>query len=343
MTTLLASYDAVLFDLDGTLFVGQQPLAGAVETVDDVRRGHRIGYLTNNSSRRPGQVARHLSELGFTATDQEVVTSGQAAARVLRDRLPAAASVLVVGTDGLAGEITDVGLSVTDRADAADAVVQGHSFEQTWRVLAEACLAIRGGALWVACNVDSTLPTERGEVPGNGALVAALRVATGREPTVAGKPEPMLFTEATRRLGAGRALVVGDRLETDIAGAVTAGLPSLLVLTGVSDAHAVLAAPEDHRPTHLGADLGALYEDVERTRPGPSASWSVRGDGRELVLGHDGDHAPDGSPVVALRALCDVHWRRGGGPARVRAGDERAATTLRTLGLSSPPERAGVG
>ncbi len=335
MTSVLEEHDSLFFDLDGTLFLGATPVLGAPEALSDAAaRGHRIAYLTNNGSRSAAQVGEHLCELGFTARAPDVVTSGQAAASILAELLPAGSVVLVVGTESLATEVTERGLRTTDRAEDAAGVVQGHSPGTGWPLLAEACVAIRSGALWVACNVDATLPTERGELPGNGSMVAALRTATGAEPVVAGKPERWLFTEALRRTGATRALVVGDRLDTDIGGANAAGLASLHVLTGVSRAADVLAATEPLRPRYLGADLAGLHTDAELARPVLRAPWRVHRDGDGLLLGTD-DDAEDAEPVGALRALCEVHWAGGGGPVPVRADGEVAGRALRELGLAS--------
>ncbi|HEY2204152.1 MAG TPA: HAD-IIA family hydrolase [Pseudonocardia sp.] len=354
MTVLRERYRALLFDLDGTLFRGRTAVPGAVAALSDAATaGCQIGYLTNNGSRSGPQVVEHLRELGFAATVREVITSGQAAARVLAQRLAPGCSVLVVGTESLAAEVTGAGLRVTRRAEDADAVVQGHSPDTAWPVLAEACLAIRAGALWVACNIDATLPDERGVLPGNGSMVAALERATDRHPVVAGKPEPALFHEAVARTGIREALAVGDRLDTDILGAYRAGLPSLLVLTGVSDAAALLAAPEEQRPTYIGADLGALRADPQGLRPAGDPRWSVRPDGATLRLGDgdgegdgggdgDGGASPEGDPVGALRALCAVHWERRGGPVTVRADGGRAAEALRALGLGDGPDSAAA-
>ncbi|HTK67230.1 MAG TPA: HAD-IIA family hydrolase [Pseudonocardia sp.] len=335
MTSLLEAHDVLLLDLDGTLFRGATPIPGAVEMIArSARDGHQIGYLTNNGSRSPREVAAHLTRLGFEADESEVVTSGQAAGRLLAERLPAGASVLVIGTEDLRQEVRGVGLNVTDTAEDADAVVQGHSPETAWPLLAEGCLAIRAGALWVACNVDTTLPTERGELPGNGSMVAALRTATGAEPLVAGKPEPWLYTEAVRRTGARRALMIGDRLDTDMAGAHAAGLPSLAVLTGVSGPGEMLRAVESERPTYIGADLRALDEDIETVSAVAAPPWKVTVEGAELVLSGDGTSGPY-DEVAALRGLCGVHWARGGGAVTVRAGDGAAAEALLALGLSA--------
>lgn len=335
MSRLLDAHDVLLLDLDGTLFRGATPISGATDVLARAASaGHQIGYLTNNGSRNAREVAAHLSNLGFEASESAVVTSGQAAGRLLADKLPAGAAVLVIGTADLRQEVLNAGLTLTDQADDADAVVQGHSPDTAWPLLAEGCLAIRAGALWVACNVDTTLPTERGELPGNGSMVAALRTATGAEPLVAGKPEPWLFTEAVRRTGARRALMIGDRLDTDIAGANAAGLPSLAVLTGVSGAAEILCADQSQRPTYIGSDLGALEDDLASVSIDSGPPWAVTVEDAGLLLATDGSPGPL-DEVGALRALCAAHWARGGGAVTVRAGDDTASAALRTLGLAS--------
>jgi HAD superfamily hydrolase (TIGR01450 family) len=331
VTDLLSRHDVLLADLDGTLYRGRGAVPGAVEAVGDAKkRGVRTVYVTNNASRRPSDVAAHLAELGFPASDGDVVTSSQAAAAMLAQQLPAGAQVLVVGTDALAAEVTRVGLSLTERADDAVAVVQGHSPDTGWRLLAEASVALRAGAVWVACNLDSTLPTERGLLPGNGAMVSALRVATGREPQVAGKPAPELLRRAVQRTGAAAALMVGDRLDSDVEGGRAAGLATLLVLTGVSDPAELLAAPGPLRPDYVGADMAALTRAPEELAPGARPGWDVRVTGPgALTLAAAGGT----DPLDALRTLCAAHWAAGGGAARVRADGPDAARALQALGL----------
>lgn len=332
MTDLLARHDVLLADLDGTLYRGPAAIPGAADAVKEAaRRGVRTAYITNNASRRPSDVAAHLAELGFPATEDDVVTSAQAGAALLAGRLPPGAPVLVVGTEALADEVRAVGLSITERADDAAAVVQGHSPTTGWPVLAEATVALRAGALWVACNLDPTLPTERGPLPGNGSMVAALRTATRREPQVAGKPAPALLEDAVRRTGARSPLMVGDRLDTDVEGGLAAGVATLLVLTGVSDGPELLGAPPERRPDLVGADLGALFRSPEDLTPGPRPGWTVRvvAPG-ELELAAT-SAAPD--PADALLALCGAHWAAGGGPARVAAADDDARRAVEALGL----------
>ncbi|GEL20171.1 HAD-IIA family hydrolase [Pseudonocardia asaccharolytica] len=331
MSSVLDRHDVLLADLDGTLYRGRRAVPGAVEAVvAAAAMGARTVYVTNNASRRPSEVAAHLAELGFPAVEPDVLTSSQAAAAMLAQQLEPGSPVLVVGTAALAEEIIGVGLSVTDRAGDAAAVVQGHSPDTGWRVLAEATVALRAGAVWVACNIDPTLPTERGPLPGNGSMVEVVRTASGREPQVAGKPAPRLLEQAVERSRARRPLVVGDRLDTDIEGGRAAGLATLLVLTGVTDAAEVLAAPPALRPDHLAADLSALTRPIDELTPGPRPGWQVERTGGTLVLSGAGtaDAALD-----ALRALCAAHWADGGGPVRVHAVGAAAARALAELGL----------
>lgn len=264
---LVSGYDLVLLDLDGVVYVGEEPVPGAVEAIKRLRSdGPRVMYATNNASRTPQQVAAVLTRLGVEAVAEDVVTSAMAAAAALRDRLAPGAAVLVVGAEALAEEIRRAGLQPVERADERPAaVVQGYAPDVGWRQLAEAAVAIRAGAQWVATNTDATLPTPRGPLPGNGSLVAALRTALERDPDlVVGKPQPTIFETAIRLVGAKQALVVGDRLDTDIAGARRAGLDSLLVLTGVTTQEDLANTPDPQRPTFVGADLGALFSPPVR-------------------------------------------------------------------------------
>ena len=332
MSASSPGYDAVLLDLDGTVLRGSEPVPGAPEAIEELRRsGTAVQFITNNASRGPEQVAEHLTGLGIHIAAEEVLTSGQAAVALLESQLPAGAAVLVVGTEALVAALRTAGLKpVTSATEHPAAVLQGHSPDTGWTRLAEACLAIRAGAVWGACNIDRTLPTERGLLPGNGAMVAALRTATDREPAVAGKPERPLLDTAMKRIGARRPLVVGDRLDTDIAGACAAGLESLLVLSGVADAAGLLAAGPEQRPVHVGADIGALREKLERTRIRPHPGWRVDIDDGSVLLHSDGTGA---DPLDALRTLCAVWWAQQGGPTQVRAGDECAGAALKALGL----------
>lgn len=315
---LTAAYDVALVDLDGVVYRGPEPVAGAPRALAEVRAaGLRLAFVTNNAARAPEAVAAHLAALGIAARPCEVVTSAQAAATVAADALPPGAPVLVCGGEGLRAAALERGLRLVSSADDRPAaVLQGLSLSLTYADLAEATLAVRGGARWIAANGDTTLPTSRGIQPGNGALVAAVAVATGRRPVVCGKPEPPLFLEAVRRCAATRPLVVGDRLDTDIEGAVRLGLPSLLVLTGVTDARAAVAASPGARPTYLAADLSGLlvpHPAVLLDHEGRSA----RCGGWHVALGRDGwDVDGGGDPLDGLRAVCALAWATGDGGAR---------------------------
>jgi HAD superfamily hydrolase (TIGR01450 family) len=249
-------------------------VAGAAEALAELReRGTPRAFATNNASRRAEAVAALLTSLGVPAEADEVTTSAQASAAILATRLPAGAAVLVVGAPALEAEVADVGLRPVELAgDAPLAVVQGYGPTVGWQQLAEASVAIRGGAQWVATNTDRTLPSPRGPLPGNGSLVAALATALGRGPDlVVGKPEPTLFEQIARARGAHRPLVVGDRIDTDVEGAYRAGMDSLLVLTGVSQQADLLHAPVEQRPTYVAADLRGLFADPDDVRVTASA------------------------------------------------------------------------
>ncbi|OZM70871.1 HAD family hydrolase [Amycolatopsis antarctica] len=326
---LLDRYGAVLLDLDGTVYHGSRPIPGAVEAVSAAReRGVAVRYVTNNASKSPDDVAGTLTGMGLPAEATEVRTSSQAAGRLLAQRLPAGATVLVVGARALEDEVLAAGLRpVREAGEDVTAVVQGHSPDTGWVDLAEACLAVRAGALWVAANVDATLPAERGLLPGNGSMVAALRTATDSEPLVAGKPAPPLFHAAAADTGV--PLVVGDRLDTDIAGGIAAGYDTLVVLTGVATPASVLAAVPGERAHYIAADLGALGATVAELAVGPQPGWDVAASGGTLTV--SGDGGPDDDPLALLRALCSVGWRDG--TTTVRPSGDAAAAALDRLGL----------
>ncbi|GAA2567610.1 HAD-IIA family hydrolase [Mycolicibacterium diernhoferi] len=331
MGTLAQEHDCLLLDLDGTVFRGHEPTTGAVESLAGVQA--RALYVTNNASRSAAEVATHLQELGFAAAPEDVVTSAQSAARLLAGQLPAGATVLIVGTDSLAAEIEAVGLKPVRTFDAEPvAVVQGHSPQTGWPDLSEAALAIRAGALWVAANVDRTLPSERGLLPGNGSMVAALRTATDSEPQVAGKPAPTLMNDALARGEFRTPLVIGDRLDTDIEGANAAGLPSLMVLTGVNNAADMVHAPVGSRPDYLAEDLRSLNADAATLRIGAHPAWRVDTDGSTVTVHATG--AEDGDPLSVVRAAAHAVWQGEGG-VRVRAGDDTARTALQRWSLLS--------
>ncbi len=313
MDALIDAYDGVLFDLDGVVYLGPVAVPGAPPAIARLReRDVAVGFVTNNAARTPGAVAAHLTELGIPAERADVVTSAQAGAQLLRRDLPEGSKVLAVGGDGVREALAEVGLTGVGSADDGPvAVLQGYGVDLTWQDLIEATVAIHHGARWVATNDDPTRPTDRGLVPGNGAAVAAVRVAVPIDPEVAGKPYRPLLDETVARLGARHPLFVGDRLDTDIAGATNAGLDSMLVLTGSHGAADLLAATPGSRPTHLGYDVGALLEPalvVELTqdtaRCGPATVRVVAG---RLELG-DAPTSTD-ARVAATWAAAHLAWR----------------------------------
>jgi HAD superfamily hydrolase (TIGR01450 family) len=338
--TLAGQYDLIVFDLDGVVYVGAQAVPRAPEAIRAlVAAGTPVAYATNNASRRATEVARLLTSLGVPARPEEVVTSARATAELLATELPAGAAVLPVGAPALREELAAVGLAPVTRAeDRPVAVVQGYGPDVGWAMLAEACVAVRAGARWVATNADATLPSPRGPLPGNGALVAAVATTLGRGPDlVVGKPAPGLLQAAARRQSAHRVLVVGDRLDTDIEGANRAGMDSLLVLTGVTTPADLLTAPEQQRPTFVAEDLGALLAPETASRlpdwQGGAAGqgrWRVTVEGCSLVLaGRDGG----GDRSDALRSLARAAWEHPQWTV-IRARDRSAADVLGELGLS---------
>ncbi|GFG69718.1 hypothetical protein MSEN_14380 [Mycolicibacter senuensis] len=326
---LAAEYDCLLLDLDGTVFRGGEPTVGAVETLAELPS--RALFITNNSSRGADEVAAHLNQLGFTAAAEDVATSAQIAAHLLAEQLPAGSRVLVVGTESLAAEIAAAGLEpVRLASDEPAAVVQGLSTETGWADLAEAALAIRAGALWMTTNVDKTLPSERGLLPGNGSMVAALRAATDAEPQVAGKPGPALLTEALTRGAFYAPLVVGDRLDTDIAAANAAALPSLMVLTGVNSARDAVGAVAEQRPTYIGHDLRAVHLDADGLAIGPQPQWQISVDGTTLTVAaaQPEEDDSDGLSIVRAVAAAVAEADLAGRPFTVESADDTAGQAL---------------
>jgi HAD superfamily hydrolase (TIGR01450 family) len=264
---LVSRYDAVVCDLDGVVYRGPSAVEHAVEVIGSL--AVPVLYATNNASRSPADVATHLRELGLDCTPEAVATSSQAGAWLLTDRHQPGSPVLAVGGAGVATALEEAGLTAVLPAEAAAgaevrAVLQGYGPAVTATDLAEAAYAVEAGATWAATNTDGTLPTDRGVAPGNGSLVAAVERAVGHPPDlVAGKPAPPLYLMCAQRLALPptRVLAVGDRLDTDIEGAVAAGMDSLLVLTGVDDLAAPLEAPARRRPTWVAPDLRSLLAD----------------------------------------------------------------------------------
>lgn len=302
---LSTDHDIAMLDLDGVVYRGPDAVPGAADALAVAQeRGLRLAYITNNASRTAQQVADKLVAMGLAGVQaQDVVTSAQAVAHLMADALPGGSAVLLIGGEGLRAPLEERGLRcVVSLDDDPVAVVQGFHPDIGWAELAEAAYAVQSGLPWYASNTDMTVPTARGIAPGNGSLVQAVRNATGVEPIVAGKPERALFDETVARVGGERPLMVGDRLDTDIDGAVGAGIASLAVLTGVSTLQDIADAGPGHRPSYVSADLAGL-DEVHR----------------EVLV--DGVAATCGSAEVT----------HDGTSLRVTRGDRRATDTLRAL------------
>jgi glycerol-1-phosphatase len=310
--TLGTVYDVALLDLDGVVYLGGHAIPGAPEALTRAKsNGMRLAYVTNNASRTPAAIAALLTGMNAPAGPADVVTSAQAAARLLAEKLPSRAKVLVIGAMALRLAVREHGLvPVSSAADKPLAVVEGYAPGIGYASLAEGGLAVRAGALFVGTNADSTIPSSRGIAPGNGSLLQVIAYATGTKPIIAGKPETPLHRESVIRTGAKNPLVVGDRLDTDIEAAHRAGADSLLVLTGVSrPADAVLAIPAQ-RPTYIAETLDALLQPYPRvTRTGDGAAcggWTAlrTGAGPLALKG-------TGTAIDGLRALATAAWDSG--------------------------------
>jgi HAD superfamily hydrolase (TIGR01450 family) len=250
-------YHAIQLDLDGVLYRWPEPIPDAAEAVAALRSsGKRIAFVTNNSSRTPEQVAEALASVGVDARTEEVVTSALATAAILVER--GIGSAFVIGEDGLIGALTDAGIRVVDSsADEVDAVVVGFDRGADYGKLKDASVLVQRGVALVASNADASFPAPGGESwPGAGALLAAIETTTGTRGEVFGKPEPPLFERALASAGGGRPLVVGDRLDTDIAGASRLGWDSALVLTGDAGREDLEGSP--WKPTFIVDDLSGL-------------------------------------------------------------------------------------
>jgi glycerol-1-phosphatase len=328
------AYDVALLDLDGVVYLGGTAIPGAAEALRKaVAAGMRLAYVTNNAFRTPAAIAALLTSFGAPASPQDVVTSAQAAARLLAERLPAGAPVLVIGGSGLRMAVRERGLRpVSVAADKPQAVVQGYSPDVSYSMLAEGGLAVAAGALFVASNGDLTLPSSRGRQPGNGSLIQVIATATGVQPLVAGKPEPPLHRESVLRTGARHPLVVGDRLDTDIEGAHRVGTDSMLVLTGVTGPAEAVAAPPSQRPAYLAEDLSGLLEPHPEVSAEDGAfgcrGWTARMSADQLELDGGGER------IDGLRALCAAAWAAAG-EASMSADAARAALRQLEHGASN--------
>jgi HAD superfamily hydrolase (TIGR01457 family) len=253
-------YDAFLFDLDGVLYRGTEPVAAAAESLAQLRTlGKGIAFVTNNSGRTPAAVVEHLRSVGVPATADEVETSALTTAALLAER--GVGRAFVVGEAGLVEALTGAGVQVlAGEPVRADAVVVGWDRAADYAKLRIASVLVQRGAALIATNPDGSYPAADGtRWPGAGALLAAIETTTGVRGEVVGKPHAPLLLAALERAGGKRPLLVGDRLDTDIAGAVGLGWDSMLVLTGISSRED--AAASSMRSTYVAEDLRALFDD----------------------------------------------------------------------------------
>lgn len=309
---LVSLYDLVMLDLDGVVYVGAEAVPGAPEHLARARgEGAHLAFITNNASRTPDAVARKLVGVGVEARPEDVVTSAQAAARVLRDRYGPGARVACLGAAGLLEALRGEELEPTSVEDPdAVAIVTGYAPEAVWRDIMRAAVRVRDGLPWLASNADLSLPTPFGTAPGHGVLVRLIEQFADVTAEVAGKPERPLLDETVRRVGGRRPLMVGDRLDTDIAGGRRSAIDSLLVLTGVTDLEAYVAAGVEERPDFVARDLAGLFEvhpaPIESRQGWACGGWQARMDGDRLVVSGAGDPGD---------------WWRAVGPAAWRARD----------------------
>jgi HAD superfamily hydrolase (TIGR01450 family) len=314
---LTERHDLAMLDLDGVVYIGGNAVPGAPEHLARAAdAGMRLAFITNNAARPPATVAAHLRDLGVAAEPGDVVTSAQAAARVLAERHGRGARVVLLGADGLREALTEAGLVPVGVDDEADAVVSGYGPEVLWRDIMRVAVRVREGLPWVASNRDHTIPTAYGVAPGHGVLVETVERFSGVTPTTAGKPERPLLDETVRRVGGERPLMVGDRLDTDIEGARNAGVDSLLVLTGVTGLPELIAARPVERPTYLAPDLAGLTEACAAPEVTDGAAslggWTASVRSGALTTSGEGS-AADWWRVVAVAAW--THLDENGEPA----------------------------
>lgn len=252
---------AWLIDMDGVIYVGADVLPGAVDFIQNLQEnGHQFLFLTNNATKTPDQSAERLAKMGIDVPSSTIFNSAMATAAYLSEKFPPPKRVFVLGGYGIQVALSEAGYDLLKRADDAEIVVSALDQNATYADFAEAALAIAAGCPWIATNADPSLPTERGNLPGAGAMIAVLSTTTGREPDIVGKPSVPIFEQALERLGVGPhdAVMVGDRLSTDILGGHQAGMKTLCVLTGISSR--AMAEAYDPRPDWIVTDLRAVLD-----------------------------------------------------------------------------------
>ena len=309
---VLDKFETLLLDLDGVIYEGNKAIVDAVDSISSLKsKGVQVGYITNNASRTSETIAEQLRSFGLELNEDDVITSAQAGALLLKEIIPAGSKVLVVGGEGLRSNVLLSGFEIVETSkDSPVAVIQGFDPKVSWNDLAQASFAIQQGAIWVATNQDWTIPREEGLAPGNGTLVSAVHTAVGKLPVVAGKPEKAIFETALLRFGSLSAIYVGDRLDTDVLGANRAGLGSALVMTGVTTRKELLAAKPDSRPSYiLGTlkDLLGSYQAPVRTKRGYKlGSAEVELLGQKVLVSYG-----DPKSLEALKCACLTIWDSG--------------------------------
>ena len=331
---LLEGYDLAMFDLDGVIYVGRHAIPGVAERLQRVRdNGGHLAFVTNNASRTPENIANRLVKLGIHAAPADVVTSAQAAARVVTQRFGPDAAVVLLGGAGLEAALAAEGVRITTEAGEASAVVSGYGPDVLWKDVMRAATLVRGGLPYIASNTDLTIPTDEGLAPGHGVLVAAIAGFAGVEPIVAGKPARPLMDETIRRVGGERPLMVGDRLDTDIEGAHAVGVDSLLVMTGVTHLAELVTATPELRPSYIAPDLEGLFE--AHGVPDHQESQTRLGGWVATVHGQALEMAGTGSSADWWRVVAAASWA-----ALDRSGSPVDVTNLQPPVASTPASEA---
>ena len=338
---LAQSFQRFVLDLDGVVWTGDEPVPGAPETIRSLRdAGKRLAFVTNNSWQTPEAYAKKLADIGAQGEESEIVTSSDAVASLLRSQIPAlrGRAAYVIGGAGLIERVSELGVRISDGADPTECsiVVVGIDRELTYDKLRIATLAIRAGAAFVASNADATYPTPEGLWPGCGAIVSALRTSTGVEPLVAGKPEPILLEIARERVGGTPALMIGDRIETDIVAAQSVGWPSALVLTGATGVPELAVAHTwpDFVLRRLSDILSDLPHPQLRGATGPDLPAIAQ------LLHDGGQQAGAARERVGRTVVAQGDRNVIGTAAWDPAGD---AAMLRSVSVSEDVRGAGIG
>lgn len=309
---LSKTHDVLLLDLDGVCYRGSEPVPFAADGLSEAKSyGARAVFITNNSSRSPKVVADQLNMLGIETDPADIFNSARTAVMQVLQHVSAGSKVLAIGGEGIFDALASAPLEIVKTAaDKPDVVLQGLSQTVGWAELSEAAIAIKSGALHVATNLDATLPTEYGEMIGNGSLVAAVVNATGVQPLSSGKPAPDMYELAVSVSGAKKPLAVGDRLNTDIIGANRAGFDSMHVLTGVSQARDVMLAQREERPTFLALDLSDLNRPVScvNLENGYSECDGVKAKIEDEHIVIDGKNTIEKLTLAQYRAVTALVW-----------------------------------